>query len=186
MKIQMRKMHGFTIVELMICIAIAAILCAVSAPALGSLVHGETSRAARNALVTSLNVARNMAVTGQGHVAVCPSNDQRTCSDGEWWQGGWIVFEDKNADGERNADERVIESVQTQNGMAILTGAARERVIYRGDGTSPGTNLTFTFCDRLGAKKASTVVVSNSGRPRQAGATAEQGAACMAGLPERA
>ena len=49
-----------------------------------------------------------------------------------------------------------------------------------------GTNLTFTFCDRAGAKKASTVVVSNSGRPRQAGATSEQGAACVAGLADPA
>ena len=167
MQIQTRKMHGFTVVELMISVAVAAILCAVSAPALGSLIHGESARASRNTLVTSLNLARNTAVTGQGHVVVCPSSDQRTCSGSEWWQQGWIVFEDKNGDGEHGADERLIESVQTQNGLAILTGAARERVIYRGDGTSPGTNLTFTFCDRSGAKKASTVIVSNAGRPRQ-------------------
>jgi type IV fimbrial biogenesis protein FimT len=186
MKIQTRKMHGFTIVELMISVAVAAILCAVSAPALGSLIHTETTRASRNALVTSLNLARNMAVTGQSHVVVCPSSDQRTCSDGAWWQNGWIVFEDKNGDGQHNADERLIESVQTQSGMAILTSDARERVTYRGDGTSPGTNLTFTFCDRSGSKKASTVVVSNSGRPRQGGASSEQGAACTAGLPDRA
>ena len=186
MQIQTRKMHGFTLVELMISVAVAAILCAVSAPALGSLIHNETARASRNTLVTSLNLARNMAVTGQGRVVVCPSIDQHTCSGSEWWQHGWIVFEDKNGDGEHEAGERVIESVQAQNGMAILTGEARERVVYRADGTSPGTNLTFTFCDRYGANKASTVVVSNAGRPRQAGATSEQGGACMAGLPDHA
>jgi len=186
MQIQTRKMHGFTAIELMICVAVAAILCAMSAPALGSLIHGETSRASRNALVTSLNLARNMAATGHGHVVVCPSDDQRTCSRGAWWQHGWIVFEDKNGDGEHNADERLIESVQTQNGLAILTSEARERVIYHADGSAPGTNLTFTFCDRYGAKKASMVIVGNSGRPRQAGATDQQGAACMAGLPDRA
>jgi type IV fimbrial biogenesis protein FimT len=186
MKIQTRKMHGFTIIELMICIAIAAILCAVSAPALGSLIHGETTRASRNALVTSLNLARNMAASEQSRVVVCPSSDQRTCSDGAWWQNGWIVFEDTNHDGQHAANERIIETVQTQNAMAILTSEARERVTYRADGTSPGTNLTFTFCDRSGANKASTVVVSNAGRARQAGATSEQGTACMAGLPDRA
>jgi type IV fimbrial biogenesis protein FimT len=186
MQIQTRKMHGFTMIELMICLAIAAILCAVSAPALGSLIHVDTSRASRNALVTSLNLARNMAVTQQRHVVVCPSNDQRTCSDGAWWQNGWIVFDDNNGDGQRAADEHLIEAVQTQNGMAILTSEAREHVVYRGDGTSPGTNLTFTFCDRFGAAKASTVVVSNAGRPRQGSADTAQGAACMAGLPGRA
>ncbi len=186
MKIQTRKMHGFTIVELMICVAVAAILCAVSAPALGSLIHGETTRASRNVLVTSLNLARSTAVAEQSHVVVCPSSDQRTCSDGAWWQNGWIVFVDTNRDGQRNANERLLETVQTQNGLAILTSEARERVTYRGDGTSPGTNLTFTFCDRFGAQKASTVVVSNAGRPRQADATHEQGTACVAGLPNRA
>ncbi len=186
MKIQTRKMHGFTVVELMFCVAVAAILCAISAPALGNFVHGENVRTSRNALVTSLNMARNTAVTRQGHIVVCPSTDQRTCSEDNWWQHGWIVFEDKNGDGTRSADEPLLEGVQAQTGLAILTSEDRERVIYRGDGSAPGTNLTFTFCDHFGAKNASTVIVGNSGRPRQSSATTEQGAACAAGLPDRA
>ena len=186
MQFQTRKMHGFTVVELMFCIAVAAVLCAISAPALGNFVHGETLRTSRNALVTSLNMARNTAVARQSHIVVCPSTDQRTCSDDNWWQQGWIVFDDRNGDGTRSTDEPLLESVQSQTGLAILTSEDRERVIYRSDGSSPGTNLTFTFCDRFGDKDAATVIVGNSGRPRQTGATKEQATACAAGLPDRA
>lgn len=185
MQIQTRKVHGFTVVELMISIVVAAILCAVSAPALGNLIHGETLRTSRNALVTSLNLARNMAVTRQRHVAVCPSIDQNTCSGGSVWQHGWIVFEDTNADGAHDAGEPVLEAAPAQNGLTIVTSEGRERVVYHADGTSPGTNLTVTFCDGRGAKAAGTVIVSNSGRPRQAGATTEQSTACVAALLQR-
>jgi type IV fimbrial biogenesis protein FimT len=185
MQIQTRKMHGFTLIELMICIAVAALLFTVSAPALGSFVHGETLRTSRNALVTSLNMARNTAITRHGHLVVCPSTDQRSCTGDNQWQHGWIVFEDKNGDSARNADEPVLDAVQAQAGIAIVTSEAREHVTYHSDGSSPGTNLTFTFCDGRGAKTAATVIVGNSGRPRQSGATEEQGNACIAGLPER-
>ena len=185
MQIQTRKMHGFTVIELMIGIVVAAILCAVSAPALGNLIHGETLRASSNALVTSLNLARNMAVARQRHVVVCPSNDQNTCTGDNVWQHGWIVFEDTDGNGAHDAGESVLEAVQAQNGLAIVTSEGREHVIYHADGMSPGTNLTITLCDRRGAKSAAAVIVGNSGRPRQAGATSEQADACVAGLPDR-
>lgn len=185
MQIQTRKMHGFTLIELMMCLAVAAVLCAVSAPALGSFVHGETLRASRNTLVTSLNMARNMAVTRRGEIVVCPSSDQHTCSDDHWWQNGWIFFEDVNGDGAHDANEPLLESVQAQIGIAIVTSADREHVTYHSDGSSPGTNLTFTFCDRRGAKSAATVIVGNSGRSRQSGASTEEANACAAGLPDR-
>jgi len=185
MQIQTRKMHGFTVIELMISVVVAAILCAVSAPALGNLIHGETLRASRNALLTSLNLARSTAVTRQRHVIVCPSADENTCSDDNVWQHGWIVFEDTNANGAHDAGEPVLEAVQAQNGLAIVTSEGREQIVYHADGASPGTNLTITFCDRRGIKAAGTVIVGNSGKPRQASATTEQANACVATLPER-
>ena len=174
MKNQRRKMNGFTLVELMICLAVAAILCAVSFPALGGLVHGTQSRAAQDAMLATLSFARGTAVTHQRDIVVCPSHDQQTCDDDLWWQSGWIVFEDANRDGERDADEPVLQTAQALNGIAIATSANRKRLVYRTDGASAGSNLTFTFCDVRGTRNAETVVVANSGRPRQGKASAAE------------
>ena len=184
MNFQTRKTHaGFSIVESMMTIAIAAILCAVSLPALGGLVHTTQSRVAREAMFTSLNLARNTAVSRQGEIVICASNDGEHCSGGQWWQGGWIVFQDANHDGKSDANEAIIQAVQAQPGVTVLTSADRTHITYRSDGTSPGTNATITFCDAKRHRSAGTIIVSNAGRARQGNATAEQDAICAQSDP---
>ena len=184
MTFQTRKTHaGFSIVESMMAIAIAAILCAVSLPALGGLVHKTQSRVAIEAMFSSLNFARNAAVSRQGEVVVCASSDGQRCDGKREWQQGWIVFNDVDHDGKRAADETILEVVQTQAGVDIVSSTDRTHFTYRGDGTSPGTNATITFCDSNHHRAAGTIVVSNAGRARQGNATTEQDAVCAQSDP---
>ena len=175
--------RGITLIELIFTIAIASILCAVSLPALGSLMRSGQSRSAHNALVAALNLARGSAVSRQSDVSICPSTDGATCDNAVWWQNGWIVFADPNHDGMRSDSEAIVHVGQARDGMAIASSAGRRHVTYRGDGTSAGTNLTFTFCDRRGPASADTLVISNAGRIRSGKATAGQARAACAGLP---
>lgn len=174
--------RGFTLVELIFATAIMATLCAISLPALGSLMQSSQSKSAHNQLLTALNLARNSAVARGGEVVLCPSADQSHCDSSLWWQHGWIVFQDLDRNGARNGDEPVLSIAQAQPGVAVASSTGREHVTYRSDGSATGTNLTFTFCDRRGSAYASTIVVSNSGRPRQGPPTKTQAAAACAGL----
>ena len=177
-----KNFHGFTLIEFIFATAILATLCAVSLPALGSLTQSTRSRAASNSLITALNLARSSAVSRSSEIVLCPSADQNHCDDGIWWQQGWIVFQDRDRNGARNANEPIINVVPAQSGMAIASSIGRDHVTYRIDGSATGTNLTFTVCDHRGSTHASTIVVSNSGRPRQGTATKAQAAAACAGL----
>jgi type IV fimbrial biogenesis protein FimT len=151
-------------------------------PALGGLVRSSQSHGAHNTLITALNLARSSAVSRGGEIVMCPSADLQRCDEGIWWQHGWIVFQDLDRNGSRSGDEPLINVTQAQPGMAIVTSSGREHVTYRNDGSATGTNLTFTLCDRRGSAAASTIVVSNSGRPRLGTPTKAQAAAACAGL----
>lgn len=175
--------RGITLIELVFTLAIGSVLCVVSLPALGGLMQSGQSRSAHNALVAALNLARSTAASRQTYVSICPSRDGTTCDNAIWWQQGWIVFADANRDGVRSANEAIIHVGQSHEGMAIASTAGRRHVTYRGDGTSAGSNLTFTFCDRRGPASADTAVISNTGRIRSGKATASQAAAACAGLP---
>jgi type IV fimbrial biogenesis protein FimT len=50
--------------------------------------------------------------------------------------------------------------------IKMRSGNQRKRIIYQPDGSSGGTNSSFTFCDRRGLAKPRVICLSNSGRPR--------------------
>lgn len=177
-----RNQHGFTLVELIFTLAILGVLMSISAPALGRLIHDAHSRATRSALIASLSLARMTAVAAQRAVVVCPSGDHAVCDDSLWWQSGWIVFEDANRNNRRDADERLLEVVGAQSGVAVDTSAGRKYVRYRPDGSASGTDLTYTICDRRGAEAAAAIVVNNPGRVREVPPDSARAASVCAAL----
>ncbi len=89
---------GFTLVELMITIAIIGVLAVIAAPGFFQFVQSQRATSAANDFVASLNLARNEAIKRGIPVAVCASNDAQatppSCSGGDNWEDGWIVFTD--------------------------------------------------------------------------------------------
>lgn len=88
-----RAAGGFSLVELMVTIAVAAILLAIAAPSFTQVIADNRAASAANDLLASLQFARSEAVKRARPVSLCPSNDGQTCvSGGTSWQEGWIVF----------------------------------------------------------------------------------------------
>lgn len=171
--------RGITLIELLIALAILAVMVSLAAPSFGSLIEKTNVRNARSELSVALGAARIAAVSRTAHVVVCPSRDQRVCNDGIEWQAGWIVFVDANRDREHQADETVLSVGQARPaGTAIISSAGRPRAAYRPDGSATGSNLTLTFCERGGRVEASTLVINNAGRVRSGTASPAQAAAC--------
>ena len=173
------RIRGITLIETMLALALVAILLATAAPAFGTLIARNESDVSRGSIVTALETARILAVSRSAHVVVCPSADQQYCGQTTEWQHGWIVFGDTNHDGARDVDEAIL-SVTQQGpaGVAILSGAGRKRIDFRPDGSSPGSNATFTICDARGVDAAQAIVINNAGRLRTGAPTATAAAAC--------
>ena len=81
-------MPGFTMIELIITIAIAAILLALAIPNFTRLIRQSQYTSAGNELVTGFNYARNEAINRQRAVAVA--------ANGGVWINGWQAFLDNN------------------------------------------------------------------------------------------
>jgi len=173
--------RGFTLIEMLICVAILAILCGLAAPAFGKLIGRTHAQTARSQLAVAFNEARIGAVSHGMHVVLCPSEDQRRCSDTTQWQHGWIVFADVNHNRQLDDGEAPLSVGQAlPAGVAVIGSSGRLRIDYQPDGSARGTNATLTVCDRAsGAAEARTLVVSQSGRVRYGSASAENAANCM-------
>ncbi|WP_019591516.1 GspH/FimT family pseudopilin [Thioalkalivibrio sp. ALE20] len=81
-----RNATGFTLIELMVTIAVAAILLTVAVPGFQSLVQNNRATTAANQLSTAFNFARSEAVTRGVEVSVCPVD-----AGGDWHPDGWRV-----------------------------------------------------------------------------------------------
>lgn len=178
-----RSVSGITLIELLVVIMILSILAGMALPAFGNLGQSIASRSARSELSVALAQARASAVMKGGDVVACPSLDQSTCLSGTRWHHGWIVFHDDNRNRNADADETLIAVAQAQSaGVAILGSAGRRTIRFLADGTSDGSNVTLTICDRRGVEHARSLVLNNAGRLRSGVPTATQAAAACAAI----
>jgi type IV fimbrial biogenesis protein FimT len=131
----MRAQRGFTLIELMVTIAVAAILVAMAVPGFQSAVNGNRLATAANEMVASLQTARVEAIRRNRRVAVCTSANANagtnaTCSSAG--VDGWITFVDANTDGDFDKAGDTLVRTSTFSGPVELSGEAA--VSYRADG----------------------------------------------------
>jgi type IV fimbrial biogenesis protein FimT len=107
---QARRPRGFTLIELMVTIAIVAILAALAAPSLRSMVVRNTLNSLGNEFMAGVMRARNEAVAKNICTTMCLSDTVDAAvpfckQSGSDWQVGWIVFlnPDCDADYGKNA-----------------------------------------------------------------------------------
>jgi type IV fimbrial biogenesis protein FimT len=85
----MKRNLGFSLIELMVTLAVLVILITVAIPSFTSLIQNSRSAALANSIVIALNVARSEAVKRNALINLCPGNDGSACPGN--WTNGWIV-----------------------------------------------------------------------------------------------
>lgn len=159
--------NGFTIIELMIVLSVLAIISATALPSfINSLTQMEIDGQI-NDLVSMIYRARSEAIKRNRVVTVCKSIDKNSC--GGTWSDGWIMFEDNNADGKKDADETKITEAELLDNYKLKLSAFGSQTYIRflQNGLTSYHNGTFTVCPKNGNQKlARGVVFSKTARVR--------------------
>ncbi len=78
--------RGFTLLELMVTVAILAIVSAIAVPSFAGLINRDRLTSQANELVATMQYARSEAVRINGQVQLCPSTNGTTCFGNDWSQ----------------------------------------------------------------------------------------------------
>ena len=163
-----RAVAGLTLIEILLALAVSAILLGLGIPAFSSLLGSSELTTRVNALSASLSLARSAAIREGSRGMVCQSRDGRRCSRGGDWSEGWIVFVDRNHNRQREDTEPLLHAQPaTRDRVHIRFRGfpSRRYFIYRPDGMAK-MNGTFILCVPGEPALARAVIVSWSGRPR--------------------
>jgi type IV fimbrial biogenesis protein FimT len=113
-----RRTSGFSLIELMIAIAILAILLAIGLPSFQGSLRNNRVTSTTNELMASISLARSEALRNPGGAVLCTTTNGTTC--GGTWNDGWMVWVDVNADGNPGGpNDRVLRHVQGKNQMVV-------------------------------------------------------------------
>lgn len=82
---------GFTLVELLVTVAVLGIVLAMGIPQLMRSTAGSRLDAQADRLASAVRLARSEAVKRSATVTLCPTLDGATCADGAGWEMGFLV-----------------------------------------------------------------------------------------------
>lgn len=162
---------GFTLIELIIAVALVAILIGVAAPSVRDFMSGVQLTGIANDLYTDLNLARSEAVKRDVRMTMCPSKNGLDCDDGGAWTDGWVVVVDANGDGKADSATDVLKRGYALTGQATLTLSGGTKASFGPTGVVVGAPPIFSLCDpsasEVARKKGNgrTISVSTTGRP---------------------
>jgi type IV fimbrial biogenesis protein FimT len=156
--------RGFTLIELMVTVAIAAILALLAAPSFNDAILRHKLTGYANNFVAAAQLARSEAIKRNAIVRICRSADGASCATSGTWQQGWIVFHDANNDGAVSSGETVIRVQQALSPEYHFSGDTYSVPFQATGGTSSLATLTLCRATPSAGNQERTVKLSATGR----------------------
>ena len=157
--------QGFTLYEMLLTVALLAILVGAAVPAYGIYIAKARQTSEVNALFHAIHRARKASIMRRKVVSICPTADGLQCGSMADWSSGWLLFENADADSPPRVDagEPVLATHPVDAAIAI---EANRRGFTLRATVKRATNGTLIVCDRSGRAGPRALVVSYTGRPR--------------------
>ncbi len=180
-----RAQPGFTLLELMLVVAIGSILLAIAVPTMGNFIRNSRITSAANDVMAGLHFTRSEAIKRRVPVTLCTSASavtdlNPTCAASALLTG-WIAFVDTNQSGQRDVGEAVLMQHDAMNDQITARSSVNPfQVTYLLNGFALNPNAAqLVLCDERGntpsggeLSSARGILVSVTGR---AGVTRDMG-----------
>jgi type IV fimbrial biogenesis protein FimT len=161
---------GFTLVEILVTLAVLGILLGIALPNLSALLRRIQVNAVSADLANALQQGRNEAIKLSARVLVCAGNAAGTACTAttDWGSNGWLVCHDTDANGACDGSTSELPNPlyvhgPVASGLATVTGPAAAIVFTSTGACSTPTTSPHLTVTAVGATGTTTVSVQGSG-----------------------
>ncbi|WP_425919240.1 GspH/FimT family pseudopilin [Acinetobacter sp. TSRC1-2] len=163
-----KQKNGFTLIELIITLAIIAIIVSIALPYFHETMARQEIKNITNKLISSIQLAKSHAVIHHTNVVLCPSQNKLSCQ-ARHWNSGFIVFLDSNKNRQVDADEKIIstESTELKYGSLDWRGTLNtpSLTFQAENGLPNGSNGSFYYCSNY-QQTHNKILLSRMGHAR--------------------
>lgn len=164
----LRRSKGFTLVELMVTIAVLAVLVAIAFPSFRGVMRNNQVASANNEVLGLFSLARSEGLRNNRGAGVCASTSGSAC-DGSWGDG-LMAYSDLDGDGSFGGGDTVLRFVQIRPALTVTSAAsASSGFIFDSRGRSRATanqSITITPSACKTGEPRRTLTVNLSGQVR--------------------
>ncbi len=164
-----KNSNGFTLVELMVVVAILALLAGIAAPNFSSMIKDSRLSSANADFMAALQLAKSESVARVTPVSMCMANGGFTgCApNGSGnWQQGWIIFSDADGDGTVDGGDAVLHAHEALGNLTYRgTAQVKIPITFNPSGSTSITSIQVLIaCDDRGFASGKGILITITGR----------------------